>query len=117
MWGQLHLSKLLWEMFHTLLVVKLRLVRGWLLFFKDRIPVNASKPRVCHDLFCITLSRPKSFVWIFIKEFGTNIACIFAQKWIIKSRLVIFDVSEQFLLVLVVKGWLAAQHLIDNASE
>ena len=104
-------------MLHTLLVVKLGLIRGWLLLGENSIPVDAGEPGVSHDLFCVRLSRAKSLRWVLVKKLSTDISSLFAQKWEVKSGLVIFDVSEQLLLVLIVKRWLAAQHFVNYASE
>jgi hypothetical protein len=47
----------------------------------------------------------------------TKITCLLAQKWVIEAWFVVFDVSEELLLILIIKRRLPAQHLINNSSK
>jgi hypothetical protein len=114
---QLHLSEFLREVLRAVLVVQLRPVRSWLLLLVNGIPVDAGEPRVGHDLLSICWTRAQSSLWVLVKQLRTDVLCILAQEAEINSRVAVFDVSKEFLLILAIERWFSTKHFIDYASE
>ena len=104
-------------MLRTNLIIELRPIWSRLLLFKNWVPVDAGKPWMRHYLLSVGRSWSKPGQRIFVQKLGTNVLCIFTQKWKIKSRLRIFDISEQLFFIFAVKWWLAAQHLVNDTSK
>lgn len=70
-----------------------------------------------HYFFSVSRSGAEACHGILVEQLGANVLGIFAQEWKIKLGLAVLNVPEQLLLILAVEGRLAAQHLIDDASE
>lgn len=116
-WRQLNLSEFLWEMFGALWVIELRLVWRWLLLLIDCIPVDARKPWVRHNLFCIRGSRSKSCLRILVKKLRTNVTGVVAKERKIKSGFTVFNISEELLFIFIIERRLSAKHFVNDTAK